>query len=182
MPRLSVPQELLSQRCREAATVLLAADNPRQLAQAIGQRAGSPLVLADHPWLREAAAHFPTDLAREMQFAGEREPVLPTQVDTAILVGLGAVPETGAVLISGSPPSAWRLSLCPQRLVVVIPAWRAALSMIEALEITAQDPSGLVSWLTGPSRTADIEKVLVLGAQGAAELAIIVYHDRHISG
>lgn len=174
-------QKILSQCCQEAATALLAADNPRQLAQAICQQAGSPLVLADHPWLREASAYFPAEIMREMQFAGEMEPVPPSRVDTAVLVGLGAVPETGSVLISGDPPSAWRLSLCPRRLVVVIPAWQAALSLTEALELTARDPSGLVSWLTGPSRTADIEKVLVLGAQGATELAIIVYHPKNIS-
>jgi len=176
-----VSQELLAQRCQEAAAVFQTADGPRQLAQAIGQQVGFPLVMADHPWLREAAGYLPAELLREMEFAGESESLSPAQVDTAVLVGLGAVPETGAVLIAGRPPAAWRLSLCPRRLVVVIPAAQAALSMAEALEITAQEPSGLVSWLTGPSRTADIEKVLVLGAQGAAELAIIIYHARHIS-
>ncbi len=40
-----------------------------------------------------------------------------------------------------------------------------------------QEPSGLVTWITGPSRTADIEKVLVLGAQGASELIVIVYQE-----
>lgn len=174
-------QELLSQRCREAAAVLLTAAGPRQLARTIGQQVGLPLILADHPWLREAVGYFPADLMREMQFVGETAPLSPDRVDTAVLVGLGAVPETGSVLIAGISSEAWRLSLCPRRLVVVIPAAQAALSMAEALEITAREPSGLVSWLTGPSRTADIEKVLVLGAQGAAELAIISYNPRYIS-
>ena len=35
----------------------------------------------------------------------------------------------------------------------------------------------MVSWLTGPSRTADIEKVLVLGAQGPINLEIILYQE-----
>ena len=61
---------------------------------------------------------------------------------------------------------AFRLSLCPRRHIVVIPADRAALTLAEALTLTAREPSGLVSWITGASRTADIEKVLVLGAQG----------------
>jgi L-lactate utilization protein LutC len=34
-----------------------------------------------------------------------------------------------------------------------------------------------VSWLTGPSRTADIEKVLVLGAQGPLNLEIFLYQE-----
>ncbi|MGQ9920791.1 MAG: LUD domain-containing protein [Desulfobacca sp.] len=174
-------EELLAQRCREAAAVLLTAAGPRQLAEAIGQQAGLPLVLADHPWLRAAAGYFPTDLRAKIRFAEETAPLAPDQVDTAVLVGLGAVPETGSVLLPGRPAAAWRFSLCPRRLVVVIPAAQASLSLAQALAITAQEPSGLVSWLTGPSRTADIEKVLVLGAQGAAELAIISYNPRHIS-
>jgi hypothetical protein len=101
----------------------------------------------------------------------------PADVDTLVTVGLGAVPETGSVLINSGSPAAFRLSLCPRRHIVVIPADRAALTMAEALALTAREPSGLVSWLTGPSRTADIEKVLVLGAQGASELLVIVYQE-----
>jgi len=35
----------------------------------------------------------------------------------------------------------------------------------------------MVSWLTGPSRSADIEKVLVLGAQGPGSVEIILYQE-----
>ena len=69
------------------------------------------------------------------------------------------------------------MSLCPRCHIVVIPEDRAFLTMAAALALTAQEPSALVSWITGPSRTADIEKVLVLGAQGAAELVVIVYQE-----
>jgi L-lactate utilization protein LutC len=34
-----------------------------------------------------------------------------------------------------------------------------------------------VSWLTGPSRTADLEKGLVLGAQGPRTIEIILYQE-----
>jgi L-lactate dehydrogenase complex protein LldG len=69
------------------------------------------------------------------------------------------------------------MSLCPCRHVVVVPADQAALTMAQALALTALETSGLVTWVTGPSRTADIEKVLVLGAQGASELTVIVYQE-----
>jgi L-lactate dehydrogenase complex protein LldG len=41
--------------------------------------------------------------------------------------------------------------------------------------MTGRDETGLITWLTGPSRTADIEKVLVLGAQGPEQLDVVIY-------
>jgi L-lactate dehydrogenase complex protein LldG len=197
----------LLQRLTEAGASLAQADGLAQLAQAISQHAGAALVLEDHPWLQAAAAHFPAALSREILFMAnfsfnplsprvERVRVrgetdnnfdqekMPKSghpnldfVDTVVTIGLGAVPETGSVLLSSRSPQAFRLSLCPCRHIVVIPADQASLTMAEALALTGREPCGLVSWITGPSRTADIEKVLVLGAQGASELSVIIYQE-----
>jgi L-lactate dehydrogenase complex protein LldG len=59
--------------------------------------------------------------------------------------------------------------------VVLIPPERASLTFTEALQLTSEQPPGLVTWLTGPTRTTDIEKVLVLGAQGPAALEVVIY-------
>jgi L-lactate dehydrogenase complex protein LldG len=147
------------------------------LAHAISQHAGATLVLEDHPWLRSALAHFPAEPAQTIFFTSDAPPGTPETVDTAVTIGLGAVPETGSVLLGGDSPQAFRLSLCPRCHIVVIPAHQSLLNMAQALTLTARQPSGLVSWITGPSRTADIEKVLVLGAQGASELVVILYQD-----
>jgi hypothetical protein len=40
--------------------------------------------------------------------------------------------------------------------------------------MSRQQEEGLVTWLTGPTRTADIEKILVLGAQGPAEMTVVL--------
>ena len=95
--------------------------------------------------------------------------------ETAVLVGLGAIPETGSVLIEAASGPAAALSFRVRRLVVVVPDQAAHLSLAQALELTARQAPGLVTWLTGPSRTADIEKVLVLGAHGPKELHVVLY-------
>ena len=47
----------------------------------------------------------------------------------------------------------------------------------QALELVRRQPSGMITMLTGVSRTADIEKVLVLGAQGPKELEFVLYQE-----
>jgi L-lactate utilization protein LutC len=172
-----VSLELLHQSLTDAGASLSQARGAAQLAQVLSQSASSSLTLEDHPWLQAAAAYFPDHTAHGMQVM--LPPGLPNlkSVPTLVSVGLGAVPETGSILLGNSSPQAFRLSLCPRRHLVVIPADQANLTLASALTLTAREPSGLVSWVTGPSRTADIEKVLVLGAQGASELMVILYQD-----
>jgi L-lactate dehydrogenase complex protein LldG len=172
-----MPIRLLHQRLTEAGATLIEANGPVQLAQTLRQYSDTVLFLEDHPWLQAAAALLPDAFSQKVFFVSDTVSPAPAADITAVTIGLGAVPETGSVLVGGSSPQAFRLSLCPRRHLVVIPADRAFLTLAEALAVTDQEPSGLVTWVTGPSRTADIEKVLVLGAQGASELIVIIYHE-----
>jgi L-lactate utilization protein LutC len=168
---------LLRQRLTEAAAALLQAQGPIELARALAPFADYPLFLEEHPWLQAAAVHLPADFSPQISFISEIALPAPDLDITAVTIGLGAVPETGSVLLGSRSSQAFRLSLCPRRHIIIIPAHQAALTMAQALALTAAEPSGLVSWVTGPSRTADIEKILVLGAQGASELVVILYQE-----
>jgi L-lactate dehydrogenase complex protein LldG len=167
---------LLHQRLSEAGSSLIVANSPVQLARALGQYSATKLFLEDHPWLHAAADLLPEAFC-QIAFVSDTGFPAPAENITAVTIGLGAVPETGSILLGSRAPLAFRLSLCPRRHIVVIPAAQASLTMAAALALTAAEPSGQVSWVTGPSRTADIEKVLVLGAQGASELIVIVYQE-----
>jgi L-lactate dehydrogenase complex protein LldG len=172
-----MPIKLFQQRLTEAGASLISASGPVQLARALRQYSDTVLFLEDHHWLQAAAALLPDGFSHNLFFVSDTVSPAPAADITAVTIGLGAVPETGSVLVGSSSPQAFRLSLCPRRHIVVIPADQAGLTMSEALVATAQEPSGLVTWVTGPSRTADIEKVLVLGAQGASELIVIIYTE-----
>ncbi|AEB10040.1 Lactate utilization protein B/C [Desulfobacca acetoxidans DSM 11109] len=176
---MPVLAELLRQRLEENRAELARVCGVAELAQVILSNTGNNLALEDHPWLRAAYEQLTSAQQVHVHFLSgfDIDPKAPLQVDTVVTVGLGAIPETGTVLVGSRVPEAFRLSLCPRRHYVIVPADKACLTMSEALALTGQEPSGLVSWLTGPSRTADIEKVLVLGAQGAGELIVIVYYE-----
>ncbi|MDD3579767.1 MAG: LUD domain-containing protein [Desulfobacca sp.] len=148
-----------------------------QLAQALAERANQPLVLEDHPWLQKVAPRLAAQGVTDFNFLSEMPPDQAgmAQINTLVTVAAGAIPETGSLIITAQSPLAFRLSGCPRQHIIIVPQERAGLTLAQALELTAQEPSGLVSWLTGPSRTADIEKTLVLGAQGAESLEVLIY-------
>jgi L-lactate dehydrogenase complex protein LldF len=168
----SATRTLFKIRLQEASSTLHLVRGPTALARLLAARAGEPLWLEDHPWLRRAAAHL-SEFGLTPHFGND--PAAPP-ADTAVTVALGAIPETGSVLV-GPASSAWP-ALQARKHIVLVPAAQAGLSLAEALALTRSQPPGLVTWLTGPTRTADIEKILVLGAQGPGEMEVVIYQGR----
>ncbi|MDP3181216.1 MAG: LUD domain-containing protein [Desulfobaccales bacterium] len=163
------PSPTLQTRLTEAAASLHEVRGPAALARLLAA-AGEPLWLEEHPWLRQAAPEL-EKLGVKPRFADAAE--IP-QAHTAVTVALGAMPETGSVMMGAAGAAAARLPFRARRHIVLVPWDRADLTLSEALELTRQS-GALVTWLTGPSRTADIEKVLVLGAQAPGELDVVLY-------
>ncbi len=159
-------------RFHEAGARHMYIRGPEALARYLAEGESGPVWLEDHGLTKPVV----TELSRRGVEARLAKDSWPSEIDTAVTVGLGAVPESGSVIVApGSWPAAW-LPFRARRHVVLIPPEQAELTFSEALQLTAGQAPGLVAWLTGPTRTADIEKVLVLGAQGPAELDVIVYN------
>lgn len=88
------------------------------------------------------------------------------------------VARTGSILISSATASGRRLSAYPEIHLVIAHASQVVAEIGDSLrEIRTRYghrlPS-MVSLTTGPSRTADIEKTLVLGAHGPRELVLFL--------
>lgn len=89
------------------------------------------------------------------------------------------IAETGTVVLCSSPAAPRTLSLLPRAHVVVaseeqvVPT--AAVCLKSMQESGGNAPtSSCITFVTGPSRTADIEKVLVKGVHGPKELYVFV--------
>lgn len=78
-----------------------------------------------------------------------------------------AVAETGTILLSD--PEELRLSLVPPIHIALVPESRLVARMEDAWAKFSVPPK-MFTLITGPSRTADIEKTLVLGAHGPKKL------------
>lgn len=92
------------------------------------------------------------------------------------------IARTGSVLVHNAGPSGRRLSVFPPVHLVIARSSQLVLDLADAFKqleqkFGSQHPS-LISVITGPSRTADIEKTLVLGAHGPKSLYVFLIDDQ----
>lgn len=92
------------------------------------------------------------------------------------------IARNGSVLISNNNLSGRRLSIYPSVHIIFAKASQIVMDIKHGLSLIKerygdQIPS-LISTVTGPSRTADIEKKLVLGAHGPKSLYVFLIEDR----
>jgi L-lactate dehydrogenase complex protein LldG len=86
------------------------------------------------------------------------------------------VAETGTVALRSSPEAPRALSLLPRAHVVIAREGQllpTTASCLERLRAYRASPSSCITLVTGPSRTADIEKVLVKGVHGPKSLHVL---------
>jgi len=88
-----------------------------------------------------------------------------------------AIAETGTLLLTTSPTTAAKTSLLPDTHIAVARASRIVRGMEEAWALLrtelGQAPRAC-SFISGPSRTADIEQTLVMGAHGPYRVHIVL--------
>ncbi|HEY4126133.1 MAG TPA: LUD domain-containing protein [Rhizomicrobium sp.] len=128
-----------------------------------------------------AVVHFPTDAMLEGEnwdrVTVSRE--APGPDDTALSVAPYGVAETGTLVYPASPerPASWHFRPGFEIAVLqaddIVPSLEAALS-----KLRERDWPHTINLVTGPSRTADIEQTLELGAHGPKALAILLIRAR----
>ena len=103
------------------------------------------------------------------------------QADLSLTSCEALVARTGSVLVSAATASGRRLSIYPDQHLVLARPSQVVSEIGEALRVLqarygAAMPS-MVSLTSGPSRTADIEKTLVLGAHGPRRIALFLLEE-----
>jgi len=92
---------------------------------------------------------------------------------------LGAVAETGTLVLCSGGATPTRTNLLPDTHIVVLDAADIEGAYEDVWARLREGAGGgplprTVNWITGPSRTADIEQTLLLGAHGPRRLHIVV--------
>ena len=97
--------------------------------------------------------------------------------DAGLTSAEAALAETGSLVLVSSPTQARMTSLLPPVHIVLLPESKILPSIFEWVEQRpAEFPANMVL-VSGPSKTADIEQVLVVGVHGPGRLIVIVYSD-----
>lgn len=95
-------------------------------------------------------------------------------VSLAILPGQFGVAENAAIWLSDDQLGLRVLPFICQHLAIVLPEKDIVANMHEAYDRIAESANGFGVFIAGPSKTADIEQSLVIGAHGARSLLIFL--------
>jgi L-lactate dehydrogenase complex protein LldG len=124
--------------------------------------------LADLPWSEQAALTTSAGSAR------------PTDA-VSVTGALAAVAETGTLVLASGPTSPTTLNFLPDTHIAVLRA-DTIVGAYEATWTVVRTAEGalprVVNWITGPSRTADIEQTLLIGIHGPHRQHIVLIDDQ----
>jgi len=118
--------------------------------------------------VQELASHYPVAIL-------EKDPHQLESVTLALLKGHFAVAENGAVWITESLLGDRALPFICEHLALIVHANAIVPTMHDAyMRIAAETSYEFGTFIAGPSKTADIEQSLVLGAHGAKTLTLFL--------
>jgi len=96
-------------------------------------------------------------------------------LDFAIIPGEFGVAENGAVWVAGGALGPQRaIFVIAQHLALVVPANQIVHNMHQAYDRIRFEGPGFGLFISGPSKTADIEQALVIGAHGARSCTLFL--------
>ncbi len=119
-----------------------------------------------------------------LEWAGAGLTVEARGARDADLVGITgcfcAVAETGTLMMCSSPDTPAAVSLLPETHIAIVRASRIVPYMEDAWNLARAELGSLpraVNFISGPSRTGDIEQTIVLGAHGPYRVHLVIVEN-----
>jgi L-lactate dehydrogenase complex protein LldG len=175
VPQVSMEARVASmvERVRALAAEAVESDDPRGfVASAI---AGKTAVASNAPFLAECGIAGLPGVRTGITDREELRELCAT-ADVGITSADYALADTGTLVMLASPREARLISLLPPAHIAVVPRERILTGLDELFSLLP-NPAELTSsmvLITGPSRTADIEQIVVRGVHGPGILSVVV--------
>jgi L-lactate dehydrogenase complex protein LldG len=163
------------------------ADPVKQFADAVASVGGACVRVADRAAAHAALAELgPYREARQvvslvpgvgrsdLDLAAITGPHQLAGLDLAILPGQIAVAENGAVWVDGTALVQPAVFVIAEHLALVVDSGQVVHDMHEAYARLEASCPAYGTFIAGPSKTADIEQALVIGAHGARSLTVLL--------
>ena len=103
------------------------------------------------------------------------------QAEAGITSCEALIARNGSVMVSNETAAGRRLSIYPHHHIVIARTGQLVVDLKDAFALLkaryGSELPSMISTITGPSRTADIEKTLVLGAHGPKQLFVFMVDD-----
>lgn len=134
--------------------------------------------IAEYAAARKVVSRVPGIGRSDVDYDAIEDPHVLADVDFAILPGAFAVAENAAVWITDAHLKHRVLPFITQHLAFVVPADQVLNNMHEAYARLSFGERRFGAFVSGPSKTADIEQSLVVGAHGARSLTVFLLGSR----
>ncbi|MCS7032737.1 MAG: LUD domain-containing protein, partial [Phycisphaerae bacterium] len=170
---------LFAQRSAALRTDFRAVDSVESAGEVVCKLATaegwSRLAHQDHPVVSAIAGRIPLE---RMIVNENYDRAALERCDAGITACDALIAQTGSVLLTSRSGGGRVLSVLPPHHVVVATGDQLLADLPEAYQLLqdryAQDPPSFATLITGPSRTGDIERILVLGAHGPRKLTVVL--------
>jgi L-lactate dehydrogenase complex protein LldG len=143
------------------------------MVRALPQLAEARHIVCTVPGLEAAA---PATAVR-IDPAAVAKPVDLENIDVAIVAGEFAVAENAAVWVTETPVTHRAVYFLAQHVVLVVPTRELIDNLHEAYARVSFARAGYGLFISGPSKTADIEQSLVIGAHGPRSLTVVLVEE-----
>ncbi len=126
-----------------------------------------------YPDVKIWTSTFP-ELPGSLSLEEVKEPLDLQGTDLAIIKGHFGVAENAAIWVTEAECGQRVLPFITEHLLIVVDADQIVPHMHAAYKRIKIDETGFGVFIAGPSKTADIEQSLVIGAQGARSLTVVL--------
>lgn len=130
--------------------------------------------LPEHAAAKQAVSCVPGVGKRDLELAEVKDPHDLKGVDFAVVPGELGVAENGAVWVLEEKVSPRAVLFLTQHLAIVLSAQALVSDLHAAYAPLPMGKKGFGLFISGPSKTADIEQALVLGAHGARTCTVLL--------
>jgi L-lactate dehydrogenase complex protein LldG len=171
------PLERFQKECvaniTECTVTADAAESAAAIAKVLASLPPGEIFVQDAPELRALVGGFKN--GRPLRWSSEGPPNEASQATITLCEAL--VAQTGSVLVSASNGGRQATVIAPAHIVFakvdqLVPDLEAVFARVYERGITSKN--SYVCLITGSSRTADIEKILIMGAHGPRRLIVVL--------